>query len=241
VNSLPLMTRFFNGVGRAVASFYVRRLMRSDIRWSASIPDGPKVIAANHPTTSDPFFMMAWPFGPIHILITESAFKVPLVGQFLALAGHVPVYSDRGREAYYSALRLLAGGHTVGIFPEGALSEDDGQVVTARSGAVRLAVTEKVPIVPVGIALDWHFVNRRRIEQFGVQEKMRWFWLGAYEVTAGEPLVFTHAPDDREAVKASTEILIKEIERLVDRSAERLLDESWPLRKRQSAGQAGDV
>lgn len=212
--------------------------MRSDIEWETDLPLGAKIVAANHPTTTDPFLMMSWPFEPVYVLITEAAFKVPLIGQFLRLAGHIPVYAHRGREAFDAALRLLGDGQTVGIFPEGALSEDNGQIVTARSGAVRLAVTAQVPIVPAGIALDWHFVTLRQLQQFGVTEKMRWFWLGAYEVSVGKPLVFEHAADDHEAVKQSTDILIQEIQRLMERSAKRLLDASWPLttRMRESIG-----
>jgi 1-acyl-sn-glycerol-3-phosphate acyltransferase len=222
-------TRFFNDLGRRMAYFYVRRLVRSEIDWVADVPSGPKVIAANHPTTTDPFLMMSWPFEPIYILITEDAFKMPLVGQFLRLAGHIPVYADRGREAFDAALQLLKDGHTVGIYPEGALSGEDGQFAAAHTGAVRLAAAAQVPLLPMGIALDRHFVSTRQLDQFGVQEKMRWFWLGAYEVSMGKALVFNHPADDREAVKQSTDILMQEIRQLVDRSAHRLLSSSWPL------------
>jgi 1-acyl-sn-glycerol-3-phosphate acyltransferase len=222
-------TRFFNGLGRRAGYFYVRRLMRSDVEWETYVPSGAKIIAANHPTTTDPFLLMSWPFEPVYILISEAAFKVPLIGQFLRLAGHIPVCADRRREAFEAALHLLGEGKTVGIFPEGALSTDDGHVVTARSGAVRLAVTAQVPIVSAGIALDWHFVSARQWHQSGATETMRWFWLGGYEVSVGKPLVFAHAADDREAVRRSTNILIEEIERLMERSARRLMNASWPL------------
>jgi 1-acyl-sn-glycerol-3-phosphate acyltransferase len=222
-------TRFFNGLGRRVAYFYVRRLMRSEIEWGADVPPGAKVIAGNHPTTTDPFLMMSWPFEPIYILITEDAFKVPVIGQFLRLAGHIPVYADRGREAFAAAVQLLSDGHTVGIFPEGALSEEDGRFAAAHTGAVRLAATAKVPLLPMGVALDRHFVSTRQLDQFGVQENMRWFWLGAYEVSMGRALLFDHAADDREAVRRSTDMLMQEIRCLVDRSAQRLLNSSWPL------------
>ncbi len=222
-------TAFFNHLGRRAAYFYVRRLMRSEVEWGADVPAGPKVIAANHPTTTDPFLMMAWPFDPIYILITEDAFKMPLLGHFLRLAGHVPVYRSRGREALDTAVHLLEAGHTVGIYPEGALSEADGQFAAAHTGAVRLAATVGVPLLPMGIALDRHFVATRQLDQFGVQEQMRWFWLGAYEVTMGQALRFDHAADDRNAVKHSTELLMQELRRLVDRSAQRLLNSSWPL------------
>jgi 1-acyl-sn-glycerol-3-phosphate acyltransferase len=235
----PATTRFFNGWGRRVAYFYVRRLMLSDIEWETGVPSGAKIIAANHPTTADAFLMMSWPFEPVYILISEAAFKVPPIGQFLRLAGHIPVYAHRGREAFEAALHLLGEGKTVGIFPEGALSEDDGYLVPARSGAVRLAVTAQVPIVPAGIAPDWHFVTTRQWQQSGVTEKLRWFWLGGYEVSVGKPLVFEHAADDRGAVKQSTRILIEEIKRLMERSVKRLLDASWPLttRMRESIGE----
>jgi 1-acyl-sn-glycerol-3-phosphate acyltransferase len=222
-------TRLFNDLGRRAAYFYVRRLVRSEIEWGADVPPGPKVIAANHPTTTDPFLMMSWPFEPIYILITEDAFKMPVVGQFLRLAGHIPVYANRGREAFEAAVQLLGDGHTVGIYPEGALSAENGQLAAAHTGAVRLAVTAKVPLLPMGIALDRHFVATRQLDQFGVQEKMRWFWLGAYEVSMGRPLRFNHPADDRAAVKHSTDMLMQEIRCLVNRSAQRLLNSSWPL------------
>src|SRR5918994_361656 len=76
----PAATRFFNGLGRRVAYFYVRRLMRSDVEWEADLPSGAKIIAANHPTT-DPFLMMSWPFEPVYILISEAAFRVSPIGQ----------------------------------------------------------------------------------------------------------------------------------------------------------------
>jgi 1-acyl-sn-glycerol-3-phosphate acyltransferase len=223
-------TSFFNDLGRRIAYFYVQHLMRAETEWETELPRGAKIIAANHPTTTDPFLMMSWPFEPIHILITESAFKMPIVGQFLRVAGHIPVYANRGGEAFETALRLLHDGKTVGIFPEGALSEEGGDIMTARSGAVRLAIASKAPIVPAGIALDWHFVNYRQIQQFGVSERMRWFWLGAYEVSVGRPMNIAHGTDERQAVQESTELLMQEIKRLRDRSAKRLLDASWPLR-----------
>src|SRR5919199_3106278 len=128
----PVTTRSFNELGRRVAYFYTRRLMRSDAEWQTDLPLGAKIIAANHPTTTDPFLMMSWPFEPIYILISEAAFKVPLIGKFLRLAGHIPVCAHRGREAFEAALHLLSEGQTVGVFPEVALSEDDGQLVRAR-------------------------------------------------------------------------------------------------------------
>ena len=117
----------------------------------------------------------------------------------------------------------------MGIYPEGALSKEDGHFAAAHTGAVRLAAAAQVPLLPMGIALDRHFVATRQLDQFGVREQMRWFWLGAYEVSMGQALMLDHPADDREAVKHSTDLLMREIGRLVDRSAQRLLNSSWPL------------
>ncbi len=152
-----------------------------------------------------------------------------LVGQFLRLAGHIPVYAQRGREAFDAAVELLRDGETVGIFPEGALTEEYGHLMPTHTGAVRLAATARVPLLPMGIALDRHFVASSTINQFGVREKMCWYKTGAYEVTFGEPLLFSHSPDDREAVQESTMCLAQLIESLMEQSAKRLLAESWPL------------
>ncbi len=91
MKSTPAASRYFNELGRRVAYFYVRRLMRSDVEWETDLPLGAKIIAANHPTTTDPFLMMSWPFEPVYILVSEAAFNVPPIGQFLRLAGHIPV------------------------------------------------------------------------------------------------------------------------------------------------------
>ncbi|NTU64825.1 MAG: hypothetical protein HGB05_15860, partial [Chloroflexi bacterium] len=71
--------------------------------------------------------------------------------------------------------------------------------------------------------------STRQLAQFGVQEQMRWFWLGAYEVSMGQALMLDHPADDREAVNRSTDILMQEIRQLVDRSGQRLLSSSWSL------------
>lgn len=220
---------FFNLVGQRLAMFYVRRFIRSDIEWPAELPTGPKVIVANHPTTSDAFIMMAWPHEPIHILITESAFSVPGLAQFLHAAGHIPVRAGRGREAFDTALGLLKQGRTIGIFPEGVLSEEGGSVGEGRTGAVRLAMEANVPIVPVGIALDHHFVRRVQVRPLRVTETLRWYWLGAYEATVGEALYFPNTLYYREAVDFATDLVMQRIEALAVRSAQRMLDASWRL------------
>jgi 1-acyl-sn-glycerol-3-phosphate acyltransferase len=141
-------------LGRQALAFYAAALLKMDIVKHAPLPAGPKIIAANHPTTTDPIWIALITRGPIHLLITEMIFKIPLVGKFVRLAGHIPVVDGKGRMALEAAIRLLQDGKTVGLFPEGALSPLSGGVHPLHTGAARMALAAGVPIVPVGIHLD---------------------------------------------------------------------------------------
>jgi 1-acyl-sn-glycerol-3-phosphate acyltransferase len=114
----PPTPRFLNELGRRLAYFYVRRLQHSKVEWETDLPSGANSIAVNRSTTTDPFLVMSRPFVPVYFLMGGAALEVPLIGGFLRLAGHIPVYAHRGREACEAALHLLGKGQTVGIFSE---------------------------------------------------------------------------------------------------------------------------
>ena len=46
------------GFGRAVLDFFTRSMLQMDVHWHATLPPGSKIIAANHPTTTDPFLLL---------------------------------------------------------------------------------------------------------------------------------------------------------------------------------------
>ena len=84
-----MIEQITNGAGRQVAGLYGKALLNVSVEWQAPLPSGPKIIAANHPTTTDPFLLMGLIGEPMSILITESCFKLPGLGAFLRAAGHV--------------------------------------------------------------------------------------------------------------------------------------------------------
>lgn len=223
---LPYSTRLINFVGRAIALGYARRMMRADVQFDVPLAKGAKIVVANHPTTTDPFLMMAWPLEPIFILITEVCFKIPGLALFLRSAGHIPVRARNGHAAFEHALHLLRAGYAVGLFPEGALSEEDGMLRDAHTGAVRLAYESGAPLVPVGLALDHSFVHHTTVSQ-SIPETARWFWLGGYEATVGAPIHLSTPTFEAEAFLA-TQIMMSRIDALAMRSAQRLLQRSQP-------------
>lgn len=82
--------------GQAAARMYAQLMLNMDVEQPAALPAGAKIITPNHPTTLDPFLVPTYFDEQIHILVTESAFKVSLFGRYLHWAGHIPVVVGRG-------------------------------------------------------------------------------------------------------------------------------------------------
>jgi 1-acyl-sn-glycerol-3-phosphate acyltransferase len=113
---------------------------------------GPVVIAGNHPSYLDPALVALPVKRPIRYIAWDALFKVPVLGALVKALGAFPVDLRRGRgeAAYREALRVLARGEALGIFPEGQRS-DQGPMGELRTGAARLAIETGAPIVPVTI------------------------------------------------------------------------------------------
>jgi len=210
-------------MGQPLVALYTRLTLNPDVVFHAALPAGPKLIAANHPSTTDPLIMTTLVTEPVSILITESVFTIPVVGRFLRRTGQIPVVHADRRAAFDEALRRLEEGQTVGIFPEGSLSPREGGVCSPRTGTARLALSAGVPIVPVGIHLQ-----RERIRTFDARrhpedEMIRWYFNGPYAMTVGQPLYLEGDVEDRAGVHAASESLMQHIRRLAGQSERRIM------------------
>jgi 1-acyl-sn-glycerol-3-phosphate acyltransferase len=117
-----------------------------------SPPTGGLVIAANHQTYFDPFWISIAFERPIRYLAWNELFKWPLASKPLELLGAWPLVIDRGNPtAYRRSLQWLRKGGAVMIFPEGGRSGADGELARFKTGAARLALEAGVPIQPVTI------------------------------------------------------------------------------------------
>lgn len=217
-------------VGRYAIELVSHILLDMNILYHEELPAGPKLIAPNHPTTVDPFIITVVAPEPVHILITESAFKAPLLGKYLRSAGHVPVLVENGRAAFEAGKHLLEEGKTVSIFPEGALSPLDG-IARPHTGAVRLALITGVPIIPVGIGLD---KSRIRELDTGIEnheggtEVARLYLGGPYFITVGVPMRLSGSAEDRAYVGAQTQRVMRHIIRLSRMSDLRIQGQELP-------------
>ena len=114
--------------------------------------NGGLIVAANHQTYVDPFWISLAIKRPTRYLAWSAAFKWPLVGKLLTLFGAWPLQVEGSDPAAIRrSLQWLRDGGAVVIFPEGGRSTSDGSMDRFKAGAVRLALEANVPILPVTI------------------------------------------------------------------------------------------
>jgi 1-acyl-sn-glycerol-3-phosphate acyltransferase len=226
-------------VGRLLIALYARLFLELDILWQAPLPPGPKLIVANHPSFTDPFAISLLSSHPMAILITSVAFLVPIFGYFLKRMRHIPVIEGEGRPAFDEALQRLKSGDTVALFIEGKISPRDGGFCPPRTGAVRLALSAGVPIIPVGIQIMQERLRTIEAKIKGETYPEQWYLRGPFRMIVGEPIHLEGDVEDHPHVKAESHRVMQRITELV-REGEHQLQESALRRKerRQRAAAA---
>jgi 1-acyl-sn-glycerol-3-phosphate acyltransferase len=132
--------------------FFVRAVgVQVRVEGKAKIPDRVCLFVANHTSSADaPAVVGAIP-RRIAVLLKESLFKWPIVGQAFTLAHFIPV-NRKDRESAISSVEKAADAMRAGqsflIYPEGTRSPD-GRLQEFKKGAVVLAIKAGVPVVPV--------------------------------------------------------------------------------------------
>jgi 1-acyl-sn-glycerol-3-phosphate acyltransferase len=108
------------------------------------------VVVSNHQSNLDPIVHAAVFSGRVRFLAMRGLFDLPLLGPVLRRAGMVEV--DRrdpdGHGIAVGTARALRSGSSVLVYPEGG-TQGDGVVGAFRSGAFRLAVENRAPVLPI--------------------------------------------------------------------------------------------
>jgi 1-acyl-sn-glycerol-3-phosphate acyltransferase len=130
----------------------LRLLTRFTVSGAEQAPlSGPVILAANHLTNYDVFFLQAAIPRPIFYMGKEELFRHPAMDWMLRQLGGFPVYRSAGDEwALHHAEQVLHAGQVLGMFPEGTRSKGKG-LKPAKTGAARLALAVGCPIVPVAL------------------------------------------------------------------------------------------
>lgn len=209
-------------LGHSAVDLYAHTMLRVDIRWHASLPDGPKILAANHPTTTDPIYLMGSLPEPVSYLITAASFDLPIIGHILRAAGHVPAIRDSAGATVDAIARKVEAGRSVVIFPEGALSPLCGGTHRPHSGIARVALRTGAPVIPIGIGLQRDRIHVRRAQIQGDEAVGHFYFRGPYAITVGRPLFFSGDVRDRVRVRAVADQIMKRIENLACESESRI-------------------
>src|SRR5712664_2182779 len=127
------------------------------------IPPGVCLFVANHTSSADaPAVVGAIP-RRIAVILKESLFKWPIVGQVFLSAHFIPVNRKAHDSAVASvekATEALRAGQSFLIYPEGTRSPD-GRLQRFKKGAVVMAINAGVPIVPM-VCSGAHRITEKR-------------------------------------------------------------------------------
>ena len=112
---------------------------------------GPALLAVNHISYVD--FVLggfaAHPSGRlVRFMAKREIFDHKVAGPLMRSLHHISVDRDEGLASYEEALRHLAMGEVVGIFPEATISRSF-EIKEIKSGAARIAAAAGVPLIPV--------------------------------------------------------------------------------------------
>ncbi len=208
-------------MGRSLLSAYMGLMLDVDIQRHGHLPDGPKILAVNHPTTIDPFYILTLLSEPVSVLVTAAAFDTPFFGPYLRATGHVPAVRGSGGATVDAMARQIESGRTVAIFPEGALSPLGG-FRRPHSGLARVALRTGSPVIPVGIGLQHDRIRITETDMDGEKAIGHLYTSGPYAMTVGRPLYFEGDAQDRERVNAATTQIMNHIRYLAYESQSRI-------------------
>jgi 1-acyl-sn-glycerol-3-phosphate acyltransferase len=146
--------------------FFVRAAgVRVRVEGLERIPAEVCLFVANHTSSADaPAVVGAIP-RRISIILKESLFKWPIVGQAFRSARFIPVDRKSHESAMASvekATEALRSGQSFLIYPEGTRSPD-GRLQNFKKGAVVMAINAGVPIVPMACSGAHRVMEKRSL------------------------------------------------------------------------------
>ncbi len=111
----------------------------------------PCIIVLNHLSFFDTFFMGALPFTNVCFAIRSWPFKMAWYRPFMKLAQYLDVERLSWEETFRASQKLLSEGGVLLLFPEAHRSRD-GRIGRFYSGAFKISIETKVPVVPLCIS-----------------------------------------------------------------------------------------
>lgn len=173
------------------------------------LPNGPKIIAANHPNATDSYHLIPLLPEKPHFLMRSKLFSKPVVGWLLRKAGQIEV-TDMGRMAFEQACQLLWQGRTIVIYPEGKFNPENKNL-RAKSGAVRFSLATGAPIIPLGFYVPPVHIKDMRPCLDGRLSQGCWQVSGTCYLNFGSPWTPVLSGEDPAQIHLLTQELMDQI------------------------------
>ncbi len=121
--------------------------------------EGPAVVVCNHISFVDALLLGGSIRRPVRFVMYYKIFETPLLRSIFKTAKAIPIASAKENEellneAFEKIDAELAAGNVVGIFPEGAIT-NDGEIQPFRNGIEKIIQRRPVPVVPIAIGGIW--------------------------------------------------------------------------------------
>ena len=172
-SSDPALPQWFINLTRPVVRSFSSLFWGVEHKGVENIPaDTGVILAANHQSYGDPFWLAIPVKRPIRFLAWSEAFSWPLVGKAIGLFGAWPLHVEGSDpSAIRRSLNWLRNGGVMVIFPEGGRGLPDGSMIRLKGGAGRMALEADVPILPVTIrGANRVWPSNQRLPGFGKVE-----------------------------------------------------------------------
>jgi len=196
----------------------VGAMVKLRIREGSKLPaSGPFILSPNHYSEIDPIVMgvVVWKLRRTpRFLAKASLFRVPALGWLMSFSGQIPVERDASAQLgqpLQAAKVLTDRNQGVIVYPEGTLTKDpDLWPMRGKSGAVRMALEQNIPLYPAAHWGTQHWMGR-------YAKKIRFFPRTMIDAVVGEPFDLSEYQGKtltRELLQEATDKLMQEIARL---------------------------
>ena len=155
----------------------------------------------------------------MHIYCNDKFYKTWILRKFLEWGRCIPIRVDKkskegkdiNKKAFNLALKFLKKDEPVGLFPEGHRSID-GKIMKAKTGIAKLALTAKVPVIPIGTIGSYEILPKgANLPQ-----------LKRCDINIGKPIYL-----DKYFGKENNQKVLKEVTRLVMKEIAKLAKQKY--------------
>lgn len=149
--------RFLYAAVRILLTPPLRTWFRLHVSGAEHVPkEGAAIIAANHKSFIDVFFLALGTRRHLHYMAKTELFKGPLGALFLRLGAFPVRRGQADADAMETARVILSRGGLVAVFPEGTRVDEPDALATPHHGAGRLALDTGAPVIPAAISGTAH-------------------------------------------------------------------------------------